>query len=163
MSISFSQRSHYRRSASAMFAGAPFFVPPPAPSGRPADWGWGRRDRSLPLTGTPTLRTLSNIVKKRGDHRWDHLSRSGSLLLRSLVKQFDRQPGRLRESGRSLWRVAWTVLADTSWSWASFMTLSWRSFSISAAIPAMDTVTVRFFWSAAAAGFSPISPLDIRL
>ncbi len=46
-------------------------------------------------------------LKIRSDHRWDRLSRSGSLLLRSLVKQFDRPPGQLPESGRLLWRVAW--------------------------------------------------------
>jgi hypothetical protein len=123
-----------------------------------------RPARSLFAPGrSTTVRTLSKMVKSHSDYRWDRLSRSVSLLLRSLVKQFDYQPGRLLESGRSLWRVAWTVLADTSWPWASSMTLSWRSFSTSVAIPAMDTVGVRFLWSAAAAGLSPILPLDICL
>ncbi len=102
-------------------------------------------------------------LKSHSDHRWDHLSRSGLLLLCSLVKQFDRQPGWLLENDKLLWRVALTVLADTSWSWASFMTLSLRLFSISAVIPGMDTVAVRFLWSAASAGLPPILPLDIRL
>jgi hypothetical protein len=54
--------------------------------------------------------------------------------------------------------MAWTILANTTRSWASFMTLSWQSFSTSEAIPAMDTVAVRFLWSAAAAALSPILP-----
>jgi hypothetical protein len=49
------------------------------------------------------------------------------------------------------------------WAWVSFMTLSRRSFSTSAAILAMDTVAVKFLWSAAAAARSHISPFDNRL
>jgi hypothetical protein len=41
------------------------------------------------------------------------------------------------------------------------MTLSRRSFSTLAAISAMDTVAVKFLWSAAA--LSHISPFDNRL
>ncbi len=82
--------------------------------------------------------------KSFGGHRCDHLANSGSLLLHLLVKKFERSAVRLPESGRSLWRVAWTVLTDASWAWASFMTLSRRSFSTSAAISVMDTVAVKF-------------------
>ncbi len=67
------------------------------------------------------------------------MTRSGSLLLRLLVNQFDSSPGWLLESCRSLWRVLWTVLVDTSWALASFMTLSCWSFSTLAAILAMKT------------------------
>ncbi len=56
-----------------------------------------------------TVRTLSKMVKSHGDHRWDRLQCSGSLLLRLLVKQFDRSAGRLPESSRSLWRMSWIV------------------------------------------------------
>ncbi len=146
-------------------AGAPWqvhhyaiFCTPPSPSRRPPDWGWGQQDRSLPLANPPTVRMCPRWLKSHGNHRWDRLSHSGSLLLRSLVKQCDCSPGRLLESGRSWWRVAWTILANTTWSWASFMTLSCQSFSTSEAIPAMDTITVRFLWSAAAAALSPILP-----
>ncbi len=127
------------------------------------DWGWGRSALFLPLADKQTVRTLSKMVKKP----------QRSLLwlpvmfwitpFHLLVKRFDHPSGRLLESCRSLWRMAWTILADTSWAWASFMTLSWRSFSTSSAIPAMDTVAVRFLWSAAADARSPISPYDNRL
>ncbi len=105
----FLQRSEYCWSASATFATAPFFIPPPAPSGRPPDWGLGRRARTSPLANPSTVRTLSKMVKIRYYHRCDLLPRSASLLLHLLVKQFDRSAGQLPESGRSLWRVAWTI------------------------------------------------------
>jgi hypothetical protein len=66
----------------------------------------------------------SRWPKSWGDNHCDRLSRFGSLFLHLLVKQFDNPPGRLVESGRSLWRVTWTVLANTLWAWAGFMTLS---------------------------------------
>ncbi len=64
MSMYFSQRSHYHRSASATFAAASFFVTPPVPSGRPLDWSWGWQARSLPPADPLTERTLSKMVKK---------------------------------------------------------------------------------------------------
>ncbi len=77
---------------------------------------------------------LYKVTKKlRQSSRW-LTGISGSLLLHLLVKQFYHSAGRLPESSRSLWRVAWTVLADTSWAWVSFMTVSRRSFSTLAAI-----------------------------
>jgi hypothetical protein len=100
--------------------------------------------------------------KSWGNHRCDCLACSGLLLLHLLIQQFDRSAGQLPESSRSLWRVAWTVLADTSWAWASFLTLSRQSFSTSAAIPEMDT-TMRYLWSASAAALSPILPFENRL
>ncbi len=64
MSMCFLQRSHYHWSASATFAAASFFIPPPAPSGRYPDWGWGWRACSSPLADPLTVRTLSKKVKK---------------------------------------------------------------------------------------------------
>ncbi len=49
-----------------------------------------------------------------------------------LVKQFDHPLGRLLWELQILWRVAWTVLLDTSWAWVKFLTLSHGSFSTSA-------------------------------
>ncbi len=104
------------------------------------------------LTHSLAVRMLSKVVKKpQWSSLWSPCMCSQSLLLHLLVKQFDRLPGQLFESGRSLWRVAWTVLADISWAWASFMTLSFWSFCTSAAISALEVFGVRFLWSAAAA------------
>ncbi len=134
---------------------------PPAHTGRPPDWVWCRLPCFLPPADTHQHWELCpRWSKSCGSHRCDCLAHSGSLLLLLLVKQFDRSAGRLPESGRSLWRVAWTVLTDKSWAWASFMTLSWQSFSTSAVISVMDIVAVKFLWSAAAATHSHISPFD---
>ncbi len=142
----FSLRSYYCRSASAKSAAAPFFLYPlqvllggllvEAEAGQlapPAPW----------LTNLQWER-CPRWPKSHGDHRCDRLARSGLFFLCLHVKQFDWSSGRLFESCRSLWRVLWTVLADTSRSWASFMTLSRRSFSTSAALSAMETVVVIF-------------------
>ncbi len=96
-------------------------------------------------------------TKSRGKHRRDCLTQSQSLLHRLLVKQFDCPPGWLFEICRSLWKVAWTILADTAWAYASFMTLSYQSISTLAAISVMETFTMRFLWSTA---HSPILPFD---
>ncbi len=154
MSIYFLHRSNYCQSALAKFAAAPCFVPPGAPSARPSDWDWGRAACFF-APGRPT-KTENNI--RHGQKAVP--AHSGLLLLHLLVKQFDRSAGQLPESGRSLWRVAWTVLADTSWAWVSFMTISRHSFSTFAAISAIDTVAMRFLWSTAAATRSSISLFD---
>jgi hypothetical protein len=158
----FSQRWFYCQSASAKFAASLFFVPPRAPSGRPSHWGWGQPARSSPPADTSTIKTLSKMVKSQGEHRYDLLTSSGLLLLCLLLKQSDRSPGRLLASFRSLWRVTWTILADTSWAWANFMTLSRWSISTSAVISVTETIAVRFLWSASAAASSPTSPFDNR-
>ncbi len=163
MLIYFLQCSSYCRSASATFAAVPFFIPPPAHTGRPPDWLWCRLHCFLPPANPPTLRTLSKMVKKLW---WSSLWSPSTFWIApssSLVKQFDRSAGRLPESGRSLWRVEWTVSTDTSWAWASFMTLSRQSFSTSAVILEMDTVAVKFLWSAAKAARSHILPFDNHL
>ncbi len=64
MLIYFLQRSSHCRSVSATFAGVPFFVPPPAHTGRPPDWVWCQLACFLPPADPPTLRTLSKMVKK---------------------------------------------------------------------------------------------------
>ncbi len=64
MSIYFLQPSYYHKSVLAKFASAPFFLPPPAPSGRPPDWGWGRPACFSAPANPPTVRTLSEMVKK---------------------------------------------------------------------------------------------------
>ncbi len=64
MSICFLQRSDYRQSASATFAAVSFFAPPPAPSGRPPDWGWGQPALFSPPADLPTVKTVSKMVKK---------------------------------------------------------------------------------------------------
>ncbi len=147
MSIYFLQRSSYCRSASAKFTAAPFFVPPQAPTGRPPDWGWCLL---FAPTDPPTVRTLSEMVKK---------PRRSSLWSPGIFWIAPSSSPR-----KAVWSLSWPTywkrqilvksganrLTDTSWAWASFMTLSWRSFSNSAAISAMDTVVVRFIWSAAA-------------
>ncbi len=64
MLMYFLQRSSYCRSASATFAALPFFVSPPAHTGRPPDWVWCQLAIFLPPADPPTLRTLSKMVKK---------------------------------------------------------------------------------------------------
>ncbi len=64
MVIYFLQCSSYCRSASATFATVPFFVPPPAHTGRPPDWVWFRLPCFLPPADPQTLRTLSKMVQK---------------------------------------------------------------------------------------------------
>ncbi len=137
-----------------------FCIPPLNPSGRPPDWGWGQTARFSFPADPPTVRSCPRWSKSHGNHRCGRLACSGSLLLHLPVKQFDCSAGRLPGSGRFLWRVPWTVLADTLWAWSSFMTLSWQSFSTLTAISAMDTVAVRFLWSVAATARSPVSPFD---
>ncbi len=154
----FSQRPHYRWSTLATFTATPFFVPLHLLLGGLLIEAEAGKITLCPWPTHQQWECCPRWLKSHGNHRWDRLSHSGSLLLRSLVKQCDCSPGRLLESGRSWWRMAWTILANTTRSWASFMTLSWQSFSTSEVIPAMDTVAVRFLWSAAAAALSPILP-----
>ncbi len=63
MLIYFLQRSSYCQSTSVTFSAMPFFVPPPAHTGRPPDWVWCRLPCYLPPADPPTLRTLSKMVK----------------------------------------------------------------------------------------------------
>ncbi len=102
MLIYFSQRSSYCRSASAKFAAAPFFMLPPAPPGRPPDWGWCQLACFLPPANPPTLRTLSEMVKKL----WrSSLWSPGTFWIApssSPLKAFDRSAGWLPESGKIL-------------------------------------------------------------
>ncbi len=55
----FLQCLYYHRSASAKFAATPFLHPLQL-----LLWGWGHPARSSPLADSPTLRTLSKMVKK---------------------------------------------------------------------------------------------------
>ncbi len=64
MMMYFSQRSSYCRSTSAKFTAALFFVPPTASTGRPPDWGWCQLACFSPPADPPTVRTLSEMVKK---------------------------------------------------------------------------------------------------
>ncbi len=64
MLMYFLQCSSYCWRASAKFAAEPFFLPPPAPTGRHPDWDWCRLACFLPPADPPTLRTLSEMVKK---------------------------------------------------------------------------------------------------
>ncbi len=105
----FLQHSSYCQSDSAKFAIAPFFVPPPTPTGRPPDWSWRQLACFLPPADPQHRERCPRWSKSCGGHRCDHLAHSESLLLRLLVKQFDRSAVRLLESARSLWRVAWTI------------------------------------------------------
>ncbi len=155
MLMYFLQHSNYRPSTTVKFATTPFFVPLPAPSGRPPDWDWGQPLAFHPQPTHQQWECCTRWPKSWGNHHGDWLGLSGSLLLHLPVKQFDHSAGRLPESSRSLWRVAWTVLSDTAWAWASLMTVPRWSFSTLAAISAMDTFAVRFLWSATAAALSP--------
>ncbi len=65
-------------------------------------------------------------------------------------------PGQLHLEMQLLMRAAWTILADMSWAWASFLTLSRWSFSTLAAISVMAAFAVKFIWSTTAV--SPTSP-----
>ncbi len=95
----FSPRSYDHRSASAKFAAALFLVPPPDPSRRPPGWGWGRAALSLPLADSPIMRTLSKMVKNRGENRYERFAQLNSLLLLVLCIQLAlplcRLPGEL--------------------------------------------------------------------
>ncbi len=83
------QRVYYRWSASAKLSAAQFLIPPlPLLLGGP--WvRWGRP------TCSPTVRTLSKMVKKPQWSWPDHLPHSQSLLLCLPVKHFGHPPGGL--------------------------------------------------------------------
>jgi hypothetical protein len=52
--------------------------------------------------------------------------------------------------------MAWIVLAEMSWAWASFTPFSSLSFSTSVVILATETFALRFFWSAASCHLFPL-------
>ncbi len=80
MLIYFLQCSYYRRSASAKFATALFFLPPPASSGRPPDWCWGRSARYSPQADHQQWEHCPRLSKSGGDHCFDCLTRSQLLI-----------------------------------------------------------------------------------
>jgi hypothetical protein len=86
------------------------------------------------------------------------LAHPESLLLHLQVKPFGHPPGQLIWELQVLMRATWTILTDMPWAWASFLTLSRGSFSVSPAITMMENFMVRFLWSSAAV--SPNSPFD---
>ncbi len=83
------------------------------------------------------------LLKNCGRHRFGCLARPESLLLISKEKRLAAHLGRLLWELQVILRAPWTVLADTSWAWASFLTLSRRSFSISVAISGIETFAVK--------------------
>ncbi len=99
MSIYFLQRSSYCRSGAAKFAAAPFLVPPPAHTGRPPDWGWCQLAWFLPPADPPTLRTLSEMVKKLW---WSSLWSPGTFWIAPSSSP-----------RKAVWSLSWL----TSWKW----------------------------------------------
>jgi hypothetical protein len=158
MLIYFSQHSYYCRRASVTFAAAPFFAPPTAPFGRPPDWGWGQPALFIPPANPPTVRMLSKMVKKP---QWSLLWLPATFLIASF--SFPH---------KAVWSLCWPTswerqiivksgvnrYADTSWAWASFMTLLTIILHLDSD-PGDGHRRVRFLWSAAAA-LSSISPFQ---
>ncbi len=85
-----------------------------------------------PLPSHKQWERCLRLSKNRGRHHFGRFSRPESLLLHLQGKLFSHPPGQLLWELQVLMRVAWTILADTSWAWASFLTLSGQSFSSSA-------------------------------
>ncbi len=103
------------------------------------------------------------LLKNHGRHRFGRLTCPELPLLHLQGKPFFHPPGRLLWELAVLMRAAYTILADTSWAWESFLTFSCQSFSNSVAISAMQVIVLRFLWSATAAAVSYSSPLEKTL
>ncbi len=84
---------------------------------------------TLPPADSPTVRTLTKMVKKQ----WQLLLRPPctSWFAPSSTRKAVWSPNwQTFLSCRSLWRVEWTILVEKSWAWASFLMLSDWWFSL---------------------------------
>ncbi len=132
--------------------------PHPSPSRRPPEREWSRPARSSSPAASQTVRTLSKTVEESRPHCFGCLTHPESLLLHSEENCLFTHLADFFEIFTVLMTEVWTVLADMTWDWPSFLTFSCQSFSSSTAISAMEAFAVRFLWSATAV--SSTSPLD---
>ncbi len=121
----------------------------------------GNEAGQLALCPQPTHKQWElclRLSKSCSRHVFSRLAHPESLILHLQVKPFGHPLGQLLWELQVLIRVAWTILADTAWASASFLTLTCQSFSTLVAISMMEAFEVRFLWSAAA--ISSSLPLD---
>jgi hypothetical protein len=158
----FLQHSYYCWSSLAKLAAMPFFIPPPDPSGRTSDWGWGSQLTLCPELTHDSENVVQDGQKARRSSLWSpdtfwiapSLSPCKAVWALTCLNSWERQI--FVKSGVN-------HFSRHIGAWASFMTLSQRSFSSLSVIWVVDTVAVRFLWSAATATRSPTSPFDNRL
>jgi hypothetical protein len=105
----------FRRSPSQRY----FSHPPPDPSQRPPWWEWGLTALSSPPADSPTVRTLSKMVKNRSKNCYERFGRLNLLLLHLVVLQLAPSPCWLLIELQILVKGGWNGSVITPWTWES--------------------------------------------